>query len=138
MATRASIAARVQLAGQSIDQSIASICAGLGLDQPEPIPGQYAKSPEIRSAFVQERVASFLQVVANKVGKPAEAPAEPAEPAPDEPSKDEPATDEPEPQFHGKPLSDFDGMTDEEILDIKGIGQKTLEDIRAAQKSAAK
>lgn len=36
----------------------------------------------------------------------------------------------------GHPLSHFEGMTDEEILGIKGIGPKTLEEIRAAQAKA--
>lgn len=43
------------------------------------------------------------------------------------------AEDEDEPEFHGKPLSFFDGKSDEQILKIEGIGPGTLDKIREAQ-----
>jgi hypothetical protein len=42
--------------------------------------------------------------------------------------------EEDEPEFHGKPLSFYDDLGDEEITAIDGIGEGTLEKIRAAQK----
>lgn len=42
--------------------------------------------------------------------------------------------DDGEPTFGGKPLADFEGLSDEEILEIDGIGEGTLRKIRAAQK----
>lgn len=38
-----------------------------------------------------------------------------------------------EPTFAGRKLSEFDGMTDEQILDIDGVGAGTLAKIKAAQ-----
>jgi hypothetical protein len=34
------------------------------------------------------------------------------------------------------PLSHFDGMTDEQVLEVPGVGEATLKDIRKAQKKA--
>jgi predicted flap endonuclease-1-like 5' DNA nuclease len=41
---------------------------------------------------------------------------------------------EEEPEFHGKPLRFYDGKSDDDITKIPGIGEGTLEKIRAAQK----
>jgi hypothetical protein len=42
--------------------------------------------------------------------------------------------DDDEPTFADKPLSFFDGKSDEQILAVKGVGEHTLREIRAAQK----
>jgi hypothetical protein len=49
------------------------------------------------------------------------------------------ATDTTETFGHGDnqyPLSHFDGMTDEQVLEVPGVGEATLKDIRKAQKKA--
>jgi hypothetical protein len=43
--------------------------------------------------------------------------------------------EEEEPEFAGNPLSFYDGKSDEEIDALPGVGEKTLKDIRAAQKA---
>jgi hypothetical protein len=43
--------------------------------------------------------------------------------------------DDEEPEFHGKPLSFYDGKSDDQITKIPGIAEGTLAKIRAAQKS---
>jgi hypothetical protein len=42
--------------------------------------------------------------------------------------------EEDEPEFHGNPLSFYDNLSAEEVTAIDGIGDGTLEKIRAAQK----
>jgi hypothetical protein len=42
--------------------------------------------------------------------------------------------DDDEPEFHGKPLSFYDGKSDEQITKIPGIAEGTLAKIRDAQK----
>lgn len=41
-----------------------------------------------------------------------------------------------EPTFHGHPLSHFDGMDDDAVLSVRGIGPASLKAIRKAQASA--
>lgn len=93
MATRASIGSRRTVASQSIDQSIQSIAAGLKLDVPEQPPAQFNRDPDLRHAAQHERIASFLAVVASKVGKHVEVPE--AQGAADANAVPEPAVNEP-------------------------------------------
>jgi hypothetical protein len=85
MATRASLAARIDVARQSSEQSMARISAGIGVEVPPPTSGIVGKDPEMRSAADRERVASFLAAVAEKVG---------AEPKADEPEPEAAPADE--------------------------------------------
>lgn len=141
MATRASIAARAQIARESSDASMERIAAGLDIPVPPPISGIVGKDPEMRAVASNERLAGFLATVADKVGAdPAPAP----EPEPEQPDAgeqgtadvqdDEPEEDE-EPTFgpDARPLSSFEGMSDQDIIDLPGIGRATLKHIREAQ-----
>jgi hypothetical protein len=111
MANRASLAARIADTNDIIDKCMTRIADVLGLEVPDAGQSPRGKDPDIRAALSQERIASFLKLVADQMETDAD----------------------PEPLFHGRPLSDFDGMSDDEILDIKGIGKKALEEIKAAR-----
>jgi hypothetical protein len=164
MATRASIGARRAIASQSIEQSIESIAAGLKLDVPEQPSPQVNRDPELRTAAHHERIASFLAVVASKVGKPVKESAEPQGPADgasvpplaenepphtqtvtplasttvNAPAEDEGEGDQPEgadePHFAGKPLSAYDSVDDGALTDQDGVGEATAKKIIRARK----
>src|SRR5690349_8449205 len=68
MATRAALAARKGIAAQSIEGSMRSIAAGLGIEVP-PVAGVVGKNPDARDAAERERLSAFLSLVSAKVGK---------------------------------------------------------------------
>lgn len=129
MASRSALAARVADTNDDIDASMANIAESLGIEVPDTALTPRGKDPEIRAVVGQERIAAFLKLVEGKLAT--EAPDADEEAA--DAIADEAPDAEEEPTFHGQPLTFYDGMSDDEILDIKGIGKKILAEIRSAQ-----
>jgi hypothetical protein len=135
MASRGAIAARAGLARDRLQAAMAR----LSQEHDVPLPPGNAfpyRQPELKVAADTERAAAFLEKMLGD--DPPEYQVAPEE-RPDQitegtnapaPEGDGPAE---EPQFHGHPLSYFDGKSDEEVLAVKGIGQATLDKIREAQ-----
>jgi hypothetical protein len=146
MATRASIAARLDTAFQRLQNTVGELAEKHGVPVPPPVAFPY-RQPELRQAAELERLADFHDLLLGRKPTQPEGVNEqsgdevdgPVEPTGDESPGDSDEGDTPdEPLFHGKPLSFYDGKSDQEIIDIKGIGPKTLEEIRAAQKKAGR
>lgn len=143
MATRASIAARAQVAREGTEAAMQRIAAGLGVDVPPSASGVIGKDPDMRALFATERTAAFLAIVAEKVGAE---PAEAEEPEPTEAPADTTAGSDADdvaedaqgedgdtdPTLYEKPLSEWATMSDDDILAIDGIGPKRLSEIKAA------
>lgn len=128
MASRASIGARRGIATASIEQSIHSIAAGLKLNVPADPSPQVNRDPNLRGAAQQERIAAFLALVADRVGKPVKEPEEPQGSAdgatpppinPDEPPHTQTISPDPSIQAmrdaaNAPPESEGDGGTEDE------------------------
>ena len=126
MASRASIAARAGIARGRLTVAMERLSKRHGVPLPV-VPPVHYRQPELRAVADLERLADFLEEVTGGKKKPEPAPEPDREPDTDNADEGE------EPTFHGYPLSEFDGKSDEQILEYDGIGAATLAKIREAQ-----
>ncbi len=124
--TPGALAARNQLAQESIRRSIEKLGAAMGIDTAETFAGVRGNDAVVRALLEREAIAAFLDRWADASGKSIATEIPDIDPL-------EPLGQQTRDQLAGAGLGDVEsiaGATDEQILEIDGIGMATLARIR--------
>jgi hypothetical protein len=135
MASPAVVASRRLTAIRTLAEEAKRLADHLGIAPPE----KPAKTMDQQNGYVKqlESTVDFIQRVnhALKIGDVTTSTVDSESPPADEPPP-EPGIeldDGEEPSFRGKPLSFYDGKNRDELIAIKGIAEKTADEILAAR-----